>query len=124
MKVCLSITSLTWRKTGPAPEREVKAGWSSSTSFLSVQVRPALLRLDWSLHSDSLTRGCLEASLVATPVLGKSVRKMRISVAEAGKVVRRLLSLELMNSVISFDRMFPAFSNQISRQNFASILPQ
>ena len=98
----------------PVPDSEVSASCTCSTSLLSVQVRLPPLRLDWSLQSEPLTLGCLEASLVATPVLGKSVLKMSICVAVEGRLVSRLLSLELMNSLISFDRMLPAWRNHIS----------
>ena len=98
------------------PDSEVAGGSKISTSLLRVQVSPPLLRLASSLHPESVRRGCLEASLVARPALGKSVRKIRICVAVVGKVLSRLLSLELMNSLISFDRVFPAWSNQISRE--------
>ena len=109
---------------GLGREGEGEGGSNTSTSFLSVQVTPPLLKLVSSVHSESLPRGCLEASLVATPALGKSVRKMRICVAVEGKLARRLLSLELMNSLISFDLMFPACSNQITIENATRILPQ
>ena len=120
----MSINPFTWRNAGPVPDTEVAGGSKISPSLLSVQVSSPLLRLDSSLHPESDRRGCLEASLVMRPALGKSVRKMRICVAVVGKLLSRLLSLELMNSLISFDRIFPAWSNQISRENVAKISPQ
>ena len=118
------INALTWRKRVPVSESEGEEGTNSSRSLVSVHLTPPFLRLYSSLQLPSLTRGCLEASLLATPLLGKSVRKMSICVAVEGRRVRRLLSLELINSLISFDLMFPACSNQITGDKVTGILPQ